>query len=162
MSLPRVAAVVLTYNRWDLIRTCLPTVLAQDWPNLDVRVVDNGSTDGTPEKLAAEFPGVKVLALPENLGFAGANNAGALWCQDVDYLALISNDVRLPKDFIRRLVDVLERTPRAAAAEPQVDNLYLDMTQFPKNGTMSLFHQRSKQLQKPLHGVGALRYSQSQ
>jgi GT2 family glycosyltransferase len=138
MSRPRVAAVVLTYNRWDLIRTCLPTVLAQDWPDLDVLVVDNGSSDGTPEKLAAAFPRVRVLALPKNLGFAGANNAGAAACPAADYVALISNDVELPPEFIRRLAEALEGSPRAGVAGPRVDNLNLDMAQFPKNGTMSV------------------------
>jgi GT2 family glycosyltransferase len=138
MSKPSIAAVVLTYNRYDLIQTCLPTILAQDWPGLEVLVVDNGSTDGTPEKLAAEFPGVKVLVLPQNLGFAGGNNAGVQACGPADYIALISNDVRLPADFVRRLVEALERTPGAAIAGPRVDNLNLDMAQFSRNGTMSL------------------------
>lgn len=137
MSRPSVAAVVLTYNRWDLIRACLPTVLAQDWPDLEVCVVDNGSTDGTPAKLAAEFPGVKVLALPQNLGFAGANNAGVRACT-AEYAAMISNDVLLPPEFMRRLVTELERRPDAALAGPAVDNLNLDMSQYPGVGTVGL------------------------
>lgn len=137
MNRPTVAAIVLTYNGWDRVKKCLATVLAQDWPDLKILVVDNGSADKTPEKIRATYPGVEVLSLPENLGFAGANNAGVSHTRS-DYVALISDDVFLPGNFISSLVAALEADPRAALAGPGVFNLQLNMAHYPYNGSMSL------------------------
>jgi len=66
-----ICAVIVTYNRKELLRECLKAVLAQTRPPEHVLVVDNASTDGTPEMLQEEFPQVEVLCLPENQGSAG-------------------------------------------------------------------------------------------
>jgi rhamnopyranosyl-N-acetylglucosaminyl-diphospho-decaprenol beta-1,3/1,4-galactofuranosyltransferase len=72
----KVCAVIVTYNRKDLLRECLNAVLSQTRPPDHVLVVDNASTDGTPEMLEAEFPQVEVLRLPENQGGAGGFHEG--------------------------------------------------------------------------------------
>lgn len=66
-----VCAVIVTYNRKALLRECLEAVLSQTRPPDHVLVVDNASTDGTPDMLQAEFPQVETLRLPENRGGAG-------------------------------------------------------------------------------------------
>lgn len=72
----RVCAVIVTYNRKELLRECLQAVLSQTRPPDHVLVVDNASTDGTREMLREEFPGVEVLALEENQGGAGGFHEG--------------------------------------------------------------------------------------
>lgn len=72
----RVCAVIVTYNRKELLRKCLTAVLSQTRPPDHVLVVDNASTDGTREMLKKEFPQVEVLALPENQGGAGGFHEG--------------------------------------------------------------------------------------
>lgn len=134
---PSVTLLVLSFNGWPLLSECLKNVVAQDWPGLDILVVDNGSTDHTAENVRREFPHVRLLALPKNLGFAGANNAGAA-ASASDYLALVSNDVYLPTNFVSRLVAALEADPKAAIAGPGVYNLNLNMAHYPYNGSMSL------------------------
>jgi len=91
-----ICAVIVTYNRKELLRECLKAVLAQTRPPEHVLVVDNASTDGTPEMLQEEFPQVEVLCLPENQGSAGGFYAGMkkayeeeygwLWLMDDDSL----------------------------------------------------------------------------
>lgn len=137
MPQPTVTAVIITYNDWDMLRQCLETVLVQDWPNLDILVVDNCSSDATAKKLPQAFPQVRLLALQENLHYAGACNAGVEHSQS-DYIALLNNDIYLPKDFIRRLVEALEARADAAVAGPAVDNMNMDMSRYPYNGAMSL------------------------
>jgi len=72
----RVCAVIVTYNRKELLRECLRAVLSQTRPPDHVLVVDNASTDGTPEMLREEFPQVQVLRLPQNRGGAGGYKLG--------------------------------------------------------------------------------------
>jgi rhamnopyranosyl-N-acetylglucosaminyl-diphospho-decaprenol beta-1,3/1,4-galactofuranosyltransferase len=71
-----VAAIVVTYDRRDLLRQTLQALLAQTRPVDEVVVVDNASRDGTADMLAAEFPTVCHLALPHNTGPAGGFAAG--------------------------------------------------------------------------------------
>ncbi len=90
----RVVAVVVTWNRKELLARNLRAVLAQTRSVDEILVVDNASTDGTPEMLAAEFPTVRVVRLAGNAGAAGGMHVGAreglalgadwLWLMDDD------------------------------------------------------------------------------
>jgi GT2 family glycosyltransferase len=80
----RLGVIIVSYNVRDLLRTCLRSVVAaaeRAANQLDVRmiVVDNASSDGSAEMIAAEFPEVDLIASPENLGFTGGNNAALRW-----------------------------------------------------------------------------------
>lgn len=89
-----VCAVIVTYNRKELLRECLQAVLSQTRPPDHVLVVDNASTDGTPEMLKEEFPQVEVLRLPENQGGAGGYKKGILkaYQESWDLLWLMDDD----------------------------------------------------------------------
>jgi len=88
-----VAVVVLAYNSISKNRAvferCLRSVLEQDYPDKQLIVVDNGSSDGTFE-FAASFCegrlGCRVVRLPRNLGWAGGNNGGALLAKGSRYI----------------------------------------------------------------------------
>jgi rhamnopyranosyl-N-acetylglucosaminyl-diphospho-decaprenol beta-1,3/1,4-galactofuranosyltransferase len=69
--LATVVAVILTYNRKDLLKECLQAIARQTRVPDAVVVMNNGSTDGTDDMLAAEFPQVPEVRLPENIGPAG-------------------------------------------------------------------------------------------
>lgn len=69
-------AIVVTYNRRDLLQECLDAVLAQTRAVDRILVVDNASTDGTVPLLEREYPQVEILALPQNVGCAGGNHEG--------------------------------------------------------------------------------------
>ena len=72
VSAEKIVAVVMTYNRQQLLIQCLRAVLAQTFPLPRILVIDNASTDGTSEMLAADFPEVQVRRMPENVGCTGA------------------------------------------------------------------------------------------
>ncbi len=72
----RVCAVVVTWNRRDLLAQCLRALQKQTRPLDTILVVDNKSTDDTLKMLSSEFAGVEILALPENVGGAGGFHAG--------------------------------------------------------------------------------------
>ena len=71
------AVVIVTWNVRALVLDALRTLLAdiaQAGLEAEVWVVDNASTDGTAEAIGAQFPRIKLIASPDNLGFAGGNN----------------------------------------------------------------------------------------
>lgn len=71
VSEPLISVVVVNYNRRDDLREAMLSVREQDYPRVEILVVDNGSSDGSAEMLAEEFPEVELIALDENLGMAG-------------------------------------------------------------------------------------------
>lgn len=89
-----VAAVVVTHNRKELLRQCLRAIQSQTRAPNEILVVDNASTDGTAKILAAEFPGVNHLRLPQNTGGAGGFYAGikAVYSRGYDWLWLMDDD----------------------------------------------------------------------
>ena len=110
-----VTLVVLAWNRWDLTSECLKTLRETDLGGATVLVVDNGSTDETPARLAelaaAGWP--RVLSLPQNLGFVGGNNAGIAAADPAGDVVLLNNDIVFTqRDWLTRL--------RACAAAPDV------------------------------------------
>jgi GT2 family glycosyltransferase len=73
---PRIVAVVVTWNRRDLLRESLDAVLGQSLPPVQTVVVDNASTDGTADLLATDYADLEVLGLERNTGGAGGFAAG--------------------------------------------------------------------------------------
>jgi GT2 family glycosyltransferase len=119
---PSVHAVVVNWNGRDLLRACLETLLASRYSNLEVLVVDNASTDGSRELLAAEFPGVRLVANEENLGYAAGANAGveAARAHGCHYVLLMNNDTEIDPGAVESLVEAAREHPRAAFVAPMI------------------------------------------
>lgn len=104
---PSVTAVVVSYNSLKIIAPCLQSLVEQDYPALDVLVVDNASEDGTAAIIREQFPSVRVIESRSNLGFAGGNNLGFRSSQ-ADYFVLLNQDAIARRNFVRELVRVAE------------------------------------------------------
>lgn len=123
----RVAAVVPNWNGRRWLPGCLAALRAQTRAFDRLVVVDGGSVDGSVELLRAEHPDVEVLALPKNLGFAGAANRGIWAANDVDAVALVNTDVVLAEDWLARALGALQQpgvgsvaTKLVTLADPRV------------------------------------------
>ena len=88
---PDVSIVIVSWNGRQHLETCLAGVAAQTGVASETILVDNGSSDGTAEFVREGFPWVRLVQLPENLGFAGGNNAGVRHARG-RYVALLNND----------------------------------------------------------------------
>jgi GT2 family glycosyltransferase len=107
-----VTVVVVTWQGAHLLRDCLSSLAAQTLPH-ELIVVDNASTDGTRDLLAAEYPYARVIALARNMGFAGGI-AAALVEVHTPYVALLNNDAAADPRWLERSVATLEENPDIA------------------------------------------------
>ncbi|MBR7131196.1 MAG: glycosyltransferase [Lentisphaeria bacterium] len=102
---PLVSVGVSAYNRKDLLRLCLASLLAQSYQNCEIIVVDDGSTDGTNEMMAAEFPQIRYIR-QENAGDAAAKNHAAREASGKYIVFNDSDDLFLPQ-AVEKLVAAL-------------------------------------------------------
>jgi len=110
-----VSVLVLNYNGLRWLPQCLSSIAATDYPNLEVYLVDNGSTDGSISYVQTSFSSVKIISNEQNLGFAEGYNR-AIRKVSSEYIVLLNNDTKIlnPK-WIRRLVDEASVDPKIAA-----------------------------------------------
>ena len=111
----RIAAVVPAHNGRRWLDGCLGALVAQERPFDAIVVVDDASTDGTPEALARDWPDVRVVVLGRNRGFAAAANAGVAAAEGCDAVALVNTDVELAPDWLARTAGALTANDDAAA-----------------------------------------------
>jgi polysaccharide pyruvyl transferase CsaB len=108
----RASVIVLSYNGLALTRACLESIVrSTQWPNLEIVIVDNASSDGTRE-LVADFARtherVKLILNAANEGFARGNNRG-LEAAEGDYLVMLNNDTVVSRGWLGRMIRHLER-----------------------------------------------------
>jgi len=102
----KVFTIIVTFNASKWINKCFSGLLNSDYPT-QVIVVDNNSSDNTPQIIKTAFPEVEVVEAGENLGFAKANNIGMKMALDrnADYVFLLNQDAWVENDTIGKLVD---------------------------------------------------------
>ncbi|MEZ5666380.1 MAG: glycosyltransferase family 2 protein [Alphaproteobacteria bacterium] len=111
MRAPRLSIIVLSYNRIEAMRDCLASIRALDYPDVEVVVVDNASTNEAPEMIAREFPEVRLYRAERNLGICEGRNA-AVRLTTGEYLWVLDNDITIvDPQAARQLVALLEADP---------------------------------------------------
>lgn len=108
-NMKKVAAIVVTYNRKELLKECIEALLNQDYSNCDVIIVDNASTDGTKEYIEDYIADQKIIYrnTGANLGGAGGFNYGmkAAYELGCDYMWLMDDDCIVHKDSLVKLIE---------------------------------------------------------
>ncbi len=117
------SVVVPNWNGAAWLPACLDSLSEQTLPPAEVVVVDNGSTDGSLELLAARRPAVRTVELGRNTGFAFAANRG-MEAVDSELVALVNTDVVLASDWLERMTSALVADPRAASAACKMVDLH--------------------------------------
>src|SRR5262249_53224373 len=98
-----VSVTIVTHNSEAFLDSCLRSVFGQDWPSVEIIVVDNNSTDSTRAILSRYKDYLQVVLNAENRGFAAAQNQ-AIREASGEWVLALNPDVRLEPDFISRLV----------------------------------------------------------
>ncbi len=117
-----VSIVVVNWNGRDLTLACLRSLERVTYQNRTTIVVDNASSDGSAAAIRSEFPRVTLLEMPENLRFAGGNNAGIrhALAHGSDAVLLLNNDTTVDSAFLTHLVERLSADPTVGATAPKI------------------------------------------
>ncbi len=116
---PKVAVVILNWNGKNYLKKFLPSVIGSKYSNLEIIIGDNASTDDSVSFLKSEYPQLKIISNPKNLGFAGGYNE-VLKQVDAEYYVLLNSDVEVTKNWIQPVINLMESDQLIAAAQPKL------------------------------------------
>jgi GT2 family glycosyltransferase len=112
--------IIVTWNGKKYALECLEALKEKSrLPSIEVIVVDNGSTDGTPEAIRKQFPNVILIETHANLGFARANNIGMARSRG-KYICLVNSDVVIPKGCLEKMIAFMEVHPEIGVLGPKM------------------------------------------
>lgn len=110
---PRISIVIPNHNGCGYLENCLRSLLKQTYAPTEIVIVDNASSDRSVETAAALAPQAVLLVQKENLGFAGAANAG-IRAATGDWIAILNNDTEVEADWLTECARAIQAHPDAA------------------------------------------------
>lgn len=119
ISHPKVIVAILNWNGRRHLEKFLPSVIASTYPNLEIVVGDNASTDDSVAYIQQKFPTIRIIQNDKNYGFAEGYNR-ILSQLDADYFVLLNSDVEVKARWIEPLVTLMESDSQIAAAQPKI------------------------------------------
>ncbi|MBQ9202530.1 MAG: glycosyltransferase family 2 protein [Bacteroidales bacterium] len=115
-----VAVIILNWNGQTLMEHYLPSVLAHTrGDGIEVVVADNGSTDGSVDWLQTQYPGLRLVLLDRNYGFAEGYNR-AVEAVEAEYVVLLNSDIEVAEGWLEPLVGYMDSHPEVAACQPKI------------------------------------------
>jgi GT2 family glycosyltransferase len=147
---PEVSVCIANWNCVEMLRRCLQSLFEQpQGAPFEVVIADNGSTDGAPEMVAAEFPQVTLIRNAENRGFARASNQAAAASRG-RFLFFLNNDTLVPPNTLRQFLDLAQANPAAGMFGPRLRG---------SDGLFQISYRRRPTLAALLHKVSLLRWT---
>ncbi len=120
---PLVSIITVNYNQAEVTCALLESLDKTTYPNLEVIVVDNHSTEDDPSIIKQRHPNIVFIQNPINYGFAAGNNYGLMRARG-EYVMLLNNDIEVPPGFLEPLVAKLENHPEIGAVSPRIKFYY--------------------------------------
>lgn len=122
-SQPLVSIIIPHWNNYPILEECLNSLKNVSYKNCEIIVVDNGSADGSPDKIKQHYPEIILVENDTNEGFAGGCNRGANRANG-KYLLFLNNDTTHVQNWIEPLVIQLEQDESIAAVQPKILNYF--------------------------------------
>ena len=119
---PDLSVIILNWNTRELLRESLQSLLSPP-PALDVQIIvaDNNSSDGSRDMVKALFPGVTLVANPDNIGFGAGNNRAVPFAEG-RYVLFLNSDTRVMEGALQTLVDYADANPDVGILGPKLLN----------------------------------------
>jgi GT2 family glycosyltransferase len=111
----RVTVIVCNFNGGEYVLRCLKALERQTFRDFEAVVVDNASSDGSPDRIEREFPSVRMIRERVNLGFAAGNNVGFRHAAASDWAVLLNPDAFAEPDWLEKLVAAATERPDCAS-----------------------------------------------
>src|SRR5437588_5509983 len=120
ITIPEISIVIVTWNGRDIAKECLQSIVGSSYPfSVEVVVVDNASTDGTPNMIVADFPSVILIRNQKNAGFSQANNQG-IKVSKGRYVCLINSDVIVPAGCLESMLAYMQQNSDIGLLGPKM------------------------------------------
>ena len=121
MDQPTVYIIILNWNGQEVLGPCLDSLMRVTDPQLEIIVVDNGSTDSSREIVRQGFPGVELIENGENLLFAAGNNVGIEVALErgAEFILLLNNDTEVDPLFAAEMLRAFD-DPAVGVAGPKI------------------------------------------
>ncbi len=116
MNTECISIIIVNYNGRQYLQECLHSIKEQKDPGFftEIIVVDNASTDGSVKYIKEKFPGIRIIQLNKNYGFAKANNIGVKESKG-EYIVFVNNDVLVEKNWLSSLYKRIKHEPNCGA-----------------------------------------------
>jgi GT2 family glycosyltransferase len=116
----KAAIVILNWNGIDFFKRFLDTTVKNSAsPETAIYIADNGSTDGSPDWVAKNFPQIRLIRFDKNLGFAGGYNL-ALQQIDAEYFILLNSDIEVTEGWTKPLISFMDNNRDVASCQPKI------------------------------------------
>ena len=141
MKTPLVSIIIVNWNRCDDVIETLQKLSSVNYQNIEIIVVDNGSTDDSSQILSQKFPYINLIALPNNIGCEDGNNVGIL-NSNGEFLVFLDSDADIEPDGINKMLNVFYSDDSVGIVEPRIirpaDNKILNEAKYwPKKNTFT-------------------------
>lgn len=123
----KVTIQIVTYNSEKDIIKCIDSINQQTYPNIEVIVIDNKSTDKTVDLLSSKYNDIKIILNNKNLGFCKGHNIGFREGKG-DYVIVLNPDVTLDKHFVEEVVKGMEENPEVGLISGKILRMKQDFT----------------------------------
>ena len=119
---PHISFIILNWNQCAVTLDCLESLNMLDYPNYDITIVDNGSSDHSVEIIRKKYPNCMIIENPVNLGYSEGNNVGIRYALSLnsEYIFLLNNDTFIDKSLLAQLVRVFNNDPTVGIAGPSM------------------------------------------
>lgn len=110
--------IIVTWNGLDHLKKYLPSVTETEYPDFEIILADNASSDGSKAWVKSTYPEIKIASLDGNYGYCGGNNRAVPFAEK-EILVFLNNDVRVDKNWLHGLNTTFDE-PKIAAAQPKL------------------------------------------
>ncbi len=115
---PSFSIIIVSWNALHHLQEYLPSVIATDYPDYEIILADNASTDGSKKWIREQYPNVKIVSLDKNYGYCGGNNRAVPYANG-EILVFLNNDVRVEPNWLNGL-SICFKDSKTAAAQPKL------------------------------------------
>ncbi len=111
--------IIVTWNGLHHLKTFLPSVCVTDYPDFEIILADNASSDGTVEWVNEHFPEVIIATFDDNYGYCGGNNKAVAYANK-EVLLFLNNDVKTEPDWLHEINQAFEDDETVGAVQPKM------------------------------------------